>query len=95
MGWHNGRPSGWYPGSFERRPAWAGGIGVPTYGAQQRIDAPTLTKDELRTRVREIISEFVDGPHETYDTKEGYDAAVASAVDAITALLHAVATAKE
>ena len=21
MSWHNGRPSGWYPGSFERQPA--------------------------------------------------------------------------
>jgi hypothetical protein len=95
MGWNNGRPSGWYPGSFERAPAWAGGVGVPTHARYQHgTTLPPLAKDELRARIREIITEFVDGPHETYDTQEGYDAAVTSAVNAITALLHSVASAK-
>jgi hypothetical protein len=49
---------------------------------------------DLHARVRQIVTEFVDGPYEFYDTPEGYDAAVASAVEAITALLHSVASAK-
>jgi hypothetical protein len=47
MGWHNGRPSGWYPGSFERAPAWAGG-------------SPSLARG-VAPWVRELTEEAIGG----------------------------------
>lgn len=69
MGWNNGRPSGWYPGSFERQPASFGGAPSTARGVAPWVRE--LTEEAVGGASLRIGGRYVHPEHGEIEVTDG------------------------